>query len=90
MRKYEIIIKVLETGETLTKVKANCIIGAFSQDDGVQSIGLSCSTGMEILLTINGAEKVIKSIKENSRLDNPIADLLTRLMTVEKDEDDDE
>ena len=45
---------------------------------------------MEILLTINGAEKVIKSIKENSRLDNPIADLLTRLMTVEKDEDDDE
>lgn len=88
MKKFEIIIKNLETGETLNKEKTNCIIGAYSKNDSVQCFCASNAPVLEIIQTINGVEREIKEIKHQIGLNNPILDLLTKLMT--KEEDDDE
>ena len=88
MKKFEIIIKNLETGETLNKEKTNCIIGAYTKKNSVQCFCASNSPVLEIIQTINGVEREIKEIKHQIGLDNPILDLLTKLMT--KEEDDDE
>lgn len=90
MKKFEIIIKDLKTGETLNKAKTNCIIGAYSQNDGVQAICVSNSTGLEIIQTINGVERITEETKQQIGLDNPILDLLTKFMMTKKEEDDDE
>lgn len=90
MRKYEIIIKDLETGETLTKVKTNCIIGAYSQKEGVQAISAINTTGLKIIQTINGLERAIKETKHQIGLDNPFLDLCVEHIMREYGEDNDE
>lgn len=67
MKRFEIIIKDLEKGETIKKIKTNCIIGAVSDVDNnkVVSIRLTETNLFEILKTIQAAEDAIQEIKES-------------------------
>lgn len=95
MKRFEIIIKDLEKGETIKKIKTNCIIGAVSDadDNKVVSIGLTETNLFEILKTIQAAEDAIQEIKESIRkkdnqLNNNIIDFLDGLKKLLGEVDD--
>lgn len=95
MKKFEIIIKDLEKGETIKKIKTNCIIGAVSDVDNnkVVSIGLTNTSFFEIFKTIQSAEDTIQDIKElihkkDNRLNNNIFDFLDELKKLLGEVDD--
>ena len=67
MKKFEIIIKDLETGEELILDQTGCIIGAFATEkDGESATAAlafnNCKT-QDTLMTIMGVEKIAKESK---------------------------
>lgn len=95
MKRFEITIKDLEKGETIEKVKTNCIIGAVSDADNnkVVSIGLTETNLFEILKTIQAAEDAIQEIKESihkkdNQLNDNIIDFLDGLKKLLGEVDD--
>lgn len=67
MKKYEIIIKNLKTGEELIHEQTGCIIGAFASEKdsrpGTTSFAFHKCTGLETIMTIAGVEKIVKESK---------------------------
>lgn len=67
MKKFEIIIKDLETGEELVHEQTGCIIGAFaSEKDGQPATAAlafnNCKT-QDTIMTITGVEKIVEKSK---------------------------
>lgn len=67
---YELIIKNLDNGEEVVKVKTRAIIGSYATEIGVEgmlsSAGLcitSCD-GKTLMATVQGAERVMERIKD--------------------------
>ena len=80
MKRFEIIIKDLEKGETIKKIKTNCIIGAVSDadDNKVVSIGLTKQT----FLKFSKQFKLLRmpSKKSKSQFVKKIINLITILL----------
>lgn len=69
MKKYEIIIKNLKTGEELIHEQTGCIIGAFaSEKDGqpaTASLAFNECTRLDTIMTIAGVEEIVKKSKNH-------------------------
>lgn len=90
MKKFEIIIKDRETGETIINAKTDCIIGAYENKDNTEGISVVNSNIPIIINTIIETKKIIKKIIREVEEDNCVLGKLAKLMTAEYGEDDDE
>lgn len=55
MKKFQITIKNLETGETVTDINTDAIIGAIDEGEGTRCICLSACNGRDLAATAAGA-----------------------------------
>lgn len=55
MKKFQIIIKNRETGETLVDANTKAIIGAIDEDEGTCSICFTTCNGVELAATATAA-----------------------------------
>ena len=59
MKKYEIIVRDMDTGEPVICERTDCIIGAVLRDDCVRSISCAGTGTFNILHTCASAQEVI-------------------------------
>ena len=88
MKKFNIVIKDLETGETLVDDVTSAIVGSFEAGErGAAAIAFVSCKGKELLTTLRGAEDVIEKIYvEHPELliNGKIAELLDIMKAVEE------
>lgn len=58
MKKFNLIIKDLETGKEIKNINTNCIIGVVGNDDGFTSMTMTNCTGIEIELAFATLENL--------------------------------
>lgn len=75
MKRFQIIIKDLEEGNTIKDIKTNCIIGAIDEGDGVAGVALTNCNGLTIKMGISAIEKTVADLKK-SMADQVLGDAL--------------
>ena len=88
MKKFQIIIKDLETGEELKNIKTNCIIGAVQREDEehTETMTIVNCSGMQIEIAFAELEKLKKETRKRmildafSREDSPVDKLIQELL----------
>lgn len=81
-KKFQIIIKDLEEGTTITDKKTNCIVCVVNEGEGFSGHTLTSCNGETIMNAINALEKTTQGLKKTimkDMLPTGLMDLLEQL-----------